>query len=249
MLLKLISILLMGAAITGAQNKDGLQLKTVSITSNIRSKYIFSTAANLYNDPVVQTELFTLTKSGAFFDVWNSLPLDIKTAGDNFGTELYVSAGWLGKVGDYNLVIAAGYEDLYRTLSPEGSDFLIFSTEVSRDFAPSTNLTLTPFGKIEFNFTPDGSTMGTPLTRVGLRYSYKLHECVSLAGKTQVVHDPGLLGADMAFVGNVDAALLWKLGKHAVIELPYIRYVSPINRVNDGRKGDIVYGCGLSYVF
>lgn len=251
-------LLFMGFASLQAQNSQevnpylgylkGLKLQNYSLTSNYRSKYVFSTAANLYDKPVIQTDLFLQTKCGMFLDIWNSVPVDLRKIGENYGTELYATVGWMGKVETFNLFLGVGYEDLYHTLSPEGTDFLIFSAELSRDFTTS-HLTLTPFGKIEINFTLDGTTMAVPLSRIGLRYSYKLSDHLSVGGRMMVVYDPGLVGGDKAFVGNADTALFWKLGKSAALELPFVRYVSPLNRVHDGRKGDMVYGMGLAFNF
>ncbi len=232
---------------------DGLAPTSFSLTQSYRTKSVFSNGFVGSEDPVLNTDLFLVTKCGLTLDVWASMPADLSEIGEDFATELDITLGWQGKVGDYNLSASIAYDDLYRTLTPEGSDLIVLATEISRDFKfklrKEGDLMLSPFARVEVNFTPDGTIHGDALPRVGAKYAWQVNDLLTVAGKAMVVYDPGIAGGDVAWVANVEGSLLWKLGKHAVLEAPFIKYVDPINSLSDGRKGELVGGVGITFPF
>jgi hypothetical protein len=252
-------VMLLGVTALMAQNTQevnpymkyvaGLSLESFTVSSSYRSEYVFSTGATLSDKPVIQTDFFAKTKCGLFLDVWNSLPADLSRTGKDYGTEIYSTIGWMGKVRGLNTSFGFGYEDLHNVLRAEGTDWLILSGEVSRDFTPFSGFTISPFGRVEVNFTLDGETIGESLPKAGARYSFKVTDGVRLAGRAMIVYDPGLAGGDVAYVNNLDGALLWKLGKRCVIELPFVRHVAPLTQVDDGRKSGVVFGAGVAFTF
>jgi hypothetical protein len=176
-------------------------------------------------------------------------PVNQHDIGQDFGTELYPTLGYTKKIGEYSLTIGVSYEDLHQVFDFEKTDFLVISGEISRDFQLTPKFSLSPFLRLESNFTFDGQVNGDTLIKPGVRYAWKLSDNISLAGKLMLVYDPGLLSNEVAWVGNAEASLLWKLNEHAILELPYVRYVDPLNSVSDGRKSDVIYGFGVTFKF
>jgi hypothetical protein len=228
---------------------DGFEPTSWTLSMSYRSKYVFSNAANLHDAGVIQTDLFILTKSGFALDIWASFPTNLGSTGEDYATEVYPTLAWNGKVGDFNLSIGVSFEDLHPTLSLNGGDFYIFSGEISRDFELTTEVTLSPFIRAEVNFTLDGSVKGDTMLKAGTRFAWKATDFVSLTGKAMLIYDPGLYGADVAWVANVEASLLWKLSEHVLIELPYLRYVDPFTSPGDGRESDFIFGTGIIFKF
>lgn len=228
---------------------DGFEPKSYSLRVDHRSQYVLSNAVLAYDDDVIQPDLFMVWKNGLTFDIWASAPVSLGDFNENFGTELDLTLGWIDKAGDYTISAGAAYYDLYRVGSIEGGDILCAYGEISRDFQPLQNLTLSPFARIEVNFTPNGDCGSDALPRIGSRYALKLSDVFTVSGKAMVVYDPGILGLDTALIGNVEASLLWKLGKHTVLELPYLKMVSPLTDVEDVRKTRYVYGASINFLF
>lgn len=229
--------------------QDGFKVESWSLSSSYRSKYVFSNASVLHDHPVVQTDLFVLTKSGFALDIWASVPANLGSIGEDYATELYPTLMWLGKIGDYNVSLGVSYEDLHPTLSVNGDDFLIFSGEISRDFELTPEVTVSPFFRAEVNFTLDGSVTGDTMLKAGARCSWKINDTVTLSSKAMLVYDPGLWGADVAWVANIEASLLWKIDKHVFLELPFVRYVDPFTSPNDGRHEQFILGMGMIFKF
>jgi hypothetical protein len=228
---------------------DGFAPESVSLTTSYRSKYVFSNGANLYDHGVVQSDLFVKTKCGFTLDIWTSAPTNLENFGQDFGTEGYYTLGYMKKTGDYNLSLGASYEDLHRNFKFEGTDFFILSGEVSRDIKVSETLSISPFFRVEVSTTPNGDVGSDTFLKPGARFSLKLTEFLTLTGKGMLVYDPGIYGGDVAWVGNIESSLMWKVGDHIIIELPYVRGVGALNYVSDGRKPEAIFGAGLTFKF
>jgi hypothetical protein len=226
---------------------SGLRPRTVMVNSSFRSKYLFSSGANLYDKPVVQSEVFVSLVNGIFLDVWNSVPVCLHELGDNYATEIFTTVGWMGNIKEYTIQAGLSYEDIHHTLHFEASDYIILSSEVLREFKKG-KMSVSPFARTEVNFTRNGSSNGDVFVKMGSRYEYSLCPLLTLKGKMMVVYDPGIAGGNVAWVGNIDMGLWWKWAR-ANIEFPYIRFVQPLTRVTDGRKADIVYGAGMTFTF
>lgn len=239
------------SAVTKLMNAcaEGLTPTSLTLTSVYRSKYVLGNGVVVADKPVFQTDLFLTTNSGLTLDLWTSVPADLSDLGEDYATEVDLYLGWSGKVGDFNLSLGANYADMYRTLSVESSDLLILSAELSRDFHLMPNLSVSPFLRVETNFTFDGVVCGDTLPRVGTKFAWNVTDSLTFSGKAMLVYDPGIYGGDSALVGSVESSLSWKLGDSATLEFPYVRYVSPITSVSDGRKGEFVYGLGISIKF
>lgn len=222
---------------------------SLKLTSTVRSQYVFGNGGVASDKPVVQTDLFVGLANGFWCDIWGSMPLDVHNTGKDYATELYATAGWTGKVGDYLLTLYVGYDDLHRTGTFDGGDCVAVVGEVSREFKLSETLSLSPFLHVETYFTMDGKTCGDTLPRLGMYYSWQIAERVSLDGKAYLLYDPGVFGGQTAVVGNIEGALHWKLSDNITFECPYVRYISPLNFVSDGRRGEWIYGAGISIGF
>lgn len=239
------------SAVTKLMNTcvEGLTPTSFTLTSVYRSQYVLGNGVVVADRLVVQTDLFLTTKCGLTLDLWTSAPADLSDLGRDYATELDLYLGWSGKVEGFNLSFGADYADMYRTLSVESSDLLILSAEISRDFKLAPSLSVSPFLRVETNFTFDGVVCGDTLPRLGTRFAWDVTDSLSLSGKAMLVYDPGIYGGDSALVGSIESSLSWKLGDNATLEFPYVRYVSPITSVSDGRRGEFVYGLGISFKF
>ena len=239
----LICAVLLGLVQTAFGEDLGLSLTETTV---VRSQYVFGNGNVASDKPVVQTDLCLSLKNGAWVDLWGSAPTDLGKIGKDYRTELYLTAGWTGMVGDYKLTLYAGLDDLYQTGTFNKSDFLVFAGEISRDFKVSESLTLSPFIHVETNFTFDGVVQGDTLPRLGSYYSWQINKMLSLDGKVYLLYDPGIMSNQTALVGNLEGSLHWKIADGVTLELPYVRWVSPLTSVSDGRKEEWVYGIGLS---
>jgi hypothetical protein len=228
---------------------DDFAPESASITTSFRSKYVFSNGANLYDDGVIQTDIFVKTKCGLTLDIWTSVPTNLASIGQDFGTEGYYTLGFMKKLGDYSVSLGASYEDLHHNFAFEGTDFFVFSGEISRDVKLSEALSISPFFRVEVSTTPNGDVGSDAFWKPGARFSLKLAEYLTLTGKAMLVYDPGIYGGDVAWVGNAESSLMWKVGNHFVLELPYARAVGPFNDVSDGRKPEYIFGAGLTFKF
>jgi hypothetical protein len=151
------------------------------------------------------------------------MPVNLENFGKDFGTELYVTLGGQKKVGDYNLSWGVSFEDLHPNLKFQGSDFFIFSGEVSREFKVNKEVSLSPFFRAEMSLTPNGDVGSDTFPKIGTRYAWKLTDNLTLTGKAMLMYDPGILGGDVAYVVSNETSLMWKLGDHLVLELPFVR--------------------------
>ena len=224
--------------------------QTLSLTETtvVRSKYVFGNGNVVSKKSVVQTD-FCVGYGDFWFDGWGSLPLSLSHVGDDYRTELYPTVGWTKKVGDYKLTLYAGFDDLYRTGTIEKTDFMIFAGEVSRDFQVTDSLTLSPFFHVETNFTFDGKVNGDTLLRVGSYFSWKVNNFLSFNGKAYLLYDPGILSNQTAVIGNIEGTPRLMFNDHFYLEVPYLRYVDPLNSVSDGRRGTFVTGFNFVYKF
>jgi hypothetical protein len=228
---------------------NGLHPQSVSIWSGYRSKYIFSNGANIYDKPVIQSDLFLLSECGFMADFWYSMPADADKVGENYATEMELIVGWAGKVKEYDLTLGVGYYDLYPAFSFGKTDYLLLPLEVSREFKVVPSLKVSPFLRAESYFRLDGYQPGITQPRTGLRYKWDVNSILSVAGRAMAVYDPGIIGGDEVLIGNFESTLLWKFGDHLTVEFPFVKFVEPLTRVSDGRKSEVVWGFGATYRF
>ncbi len=232
-----------------AQTESPFVPKVWSLTSAFRSQYVFQNGYVTSDKPVIQSDLFIGTPSGLWLDIWSSVPTSFSRVGEDYATEEYVTLGWTGKLHGFKLSFSVAYDELYPNMRIDGTDFIILAAEVSRPIEVTSTFHLEPFIRSEMNFTLNGGVRGTTLPRFGSRYIWQITSVVSLSGKGQVLYDPGMLGADEAFIGSIESSLNWKIGKHVSLEFPFVRGVMPLTNVNDGRRPQLICGAGFSVNF
>jgi hypothetical protein len=230
---------------------DGFAPQVWSISTAFRSQYVFSNGALAYDKFVAQPNLFVKLQNGFTMDVWSSIPVDTSDIGDNFGTELDFTVGWSGEVYGFNLNLNANYYDMYRVFRADESDMWVPTFETSYDFALTPEITVSPYFKLEVNFTTNGATVGETFERLGTRVSWKMNDLVTLAGDTYALYDPGILGGDVAWIGSAEASVLWDVGGGVIVEFPYVRVISPFDSTKgtDDRGTEIIYGAGMTLNF
>jgi hypothetical protein len=226
-----------------------LEPESVSLWTGYRSKYIFSNGGNIYDDPVLQADLFLLSKCGLMAELWYSMPADASGVGKDYATELELIVGWAGQVKGYDLSLGVGYYDLHPAFSFEKTDYTLLACEAAKEFRPWNSLTVSPFFRAESYFRLDGFEPGVTLPRTGVRYKWEINRVLAIGGRGMVVYDPGIIKGDEAFIGNAEASLLWKLGNHLNLDIPYVKFVAPLSEVGDGRKEELVWGLAATYKF
>ena len=231
--------------------KDGFAPQVWSISTAFRSQYVFSNAAVAYDKFVAQPDLFVKLQNGFTMDLWSSIPFDTSDVGDDFGTEFDVTLGWSGEICGTNVNVGIAYYDMYRVFRADESDMFVPFIEASYDFALTPEITMSPYAKIEVNFTPDGYAGGDAFERIGARCAWKMSDLITLAGNTYVLYDPGILGGDVAWVGSAEASILWDVGHGMILELPYLRVIGPFDSTKgaDDRGTEFIWGGGLTLMF
>ncbi len=221
----------------------------VALTSVMRSQYVYGNGNPLHDKPVIQTDLCLSFSNGLWADVWGSVPCDLADTGKDYGTELYLTAGWAKTVGSYHVSLGVGYDDLYHADRFEGSDWGTVIFEASKDFHPLRSFAISPFVHIETYFIFDGSVIGDTFPRLGSYYSLKLSEIARLEGKGYLLYDPGILSNKAMLMGDLDTSVHWKSGKNSVLEFPYFRVIAPLTTAYGGRKFEAIWGAGITVKF
>ncbi len=228
---------------------DCTKTKSVSVSTVYRSQYVLSSGVVCKDEGVVQADLFVQMKSGLTLDLWASAPIDVSDFNKDFGTELDGTVGYTNKFGDYCTSFGLSFYDMKKVGTLSGSDLFCAYLEVSRDFLVRPDITITPYLRLELDFTTDGTVGSDLLPQLGSRVAWHANDRLTVVGKGYLLYDPGMFGADTALIGGVEGKLCWKLAEHVSLELPYLRVVAPLTDVSDNRDTEFVWGIGLTFSF
>ncbi|MDZ4206044.1 MAG: hypothetical protein U1C12_02415 [Patescibacteria group bacterium] len=217
---------------------------SVTAYSKFWSKYIGGNGRIFHDAPVSQSGLIIGWGEGYSLDFWGSYPLDGK---DGFGKEIDVTlckATEFGKSWSFEACLA------WFHLTPKGfSDIISPQAKLARRFVLSDEHTLTASLEIEFYF-PTGKlpTWGV-LPEAKLVHSWRVADFLTLNHGPLIKPDHGAFGNDPTVLGGYNAELVWRLNKHLTVQVPMVKFMSPMSKVNDGRKSTTVVGTGLAVSF
>lgn len=220
-------------------------IESYSVKTGWVSQYVLANGAVLYNKPTVQTDLSVSLKNRVFFDVWNSLPLDLGEIGENFSTELDFTIGYTTVVKDYSVSVSVNYYDLKDSLTFDSSDIATVILNVGRTYEVTQNTSINLFFKSETMFAMSGDSLFETFPRIGVSTTHQINEHWSIFQKNYILHDAGAFGADSAFIMNSEVGVIYS-NQDWTIEVANLKYFTPISG-GDDRDQELVFGMNISY--
>ncbi len=226
-------------------------LSSVTLRSVVGDKYLnFANGAELYGEPVAQSQLLVNFRNGFYIELWNSTPFG--DWNENLGTEQDVGVGWTGPLslcglsggfGETVLDIGVSYFD-EPDLAKLGSDDIVKSyLQLSHDFTIGGHKFSALAHYRNYTAMPRSSFRGGSYLGVGMATTVPLVK-VSITTSLSPVWDFGGFGADDGLMLQGGAELDWKLGKRITLILPQVMYYAPLTM--DDRPLDAVVFGGFS---
>jgi len=246
----------LSSAIRADETNSAWLPETVTFWSVVADKYVaFCLGVELYNKPVIQSDLKASWACGLYVDLWNSSPLN-GNWNDNFGSEVDYSVGWAGKlsklgltgpISELSLDIGTAYFDEPGVFSLGADDLLYSHIKLFKDTKWATFMVA-----YENYIAMPGSSYGKPtgnLLSVGVSKDTSLFNGLLNPRTFFIVsYDTGCLGLDSGVLLRGGAELDWRLSKHLSLVCPQVNYFAPIN-MNDSRRLTAVVYAGFSYKF
>jgi uncharacterized protein (TIGR02001 family) len=217
---------------------------TVTLSSVVANKYLNQLGFELYDKPVVQSDLFISHRSGFYIDLWHSTGFDTRL-NNNLGDEIDYGAGWNGTLGKYFLHIGMNYFDEPNLFTFGRGDIIYTHVRIGREVG---FVTLT-VGYENFSTFPGTDFEGGNLFSLTANkdvswWNNRLTTSASVAG----VYDDGCCGLDDGFFLKGSVAFIWNVNEHLSFTLPGVYYVLPLT-INDVRTTDAMLSVGLTYKF
>ncbi len=222
-------------------------------STQIKDKYVLGKGLNIYDDPVIQRDVFVELGRGFYVDLWWSTGLDEPNLNLGNDDEVDWTTGWKGEVGgNCKLDIGIAYFDLTKIFSIEEGDVIQPFAELGRKYELDSRHSFTPYiravGLVPIGWDKDARS-GAHIF-LGLKHDWQPCELLGVSQKFAVMYDTGtLVSSDRGFLGNYDLGLNWKVSKRATVNLPSFKLISPISDLDDGRKTQHVVGGGITFSF
>lgn len=152
-----------------------------------------------------------------------------------------------------------GYWDIGERFSSnpqKAVDYLNLVVQISKKFKPSEGHTLSPYFKVSLVQPVDtgnqrGYEGGAELT-LGTYCSWKIGDLifpVSVWNNVRMVHDSGLYGGDVAWIGRITGGLDWQINDLLSMTLPGFDFSQPVSSVEDGRGTELIAWVGMTLYF
>ncbi len=218
---------------------------SVTFKSTYANKYLaFGSGSVLYDEPVMQSDLFIAFDSGLYLDLWNSKSFSGKWNG-NLGNEVDYGIGWAGKVRDFNVDIGVTYFDEPKMFNLKSGDIIYTHASISRECRKY----LVSWTWENYITMPNTGFQGGNLFSARIYRGFQLiQDKATLNLSTALVYDDGGFGADDGFLQKGNVGIDWKITDHLMLNAPSVNYYVPIS-VHDARKTDTVIFAGLTYKF
>lgn len=214
-----------------------------SLTTSVWSKYVSN--SSVYHDKaVIQTVLatdFTENVSGSVFYSMDPKNPSSKTS---FGNEIDYKVSFAKTRGSWSFGGDLAYWDVVEIFKTTPADVVVGTAWLSRSFTERTSATLT----LERLVSTDREVFegGTFVTfEVGT--SLPLGKAATLELAPAVIYDDGAFGSEPAWMTQISAALVWKVGKFT-LSLPKYERWDVISKVDDRPSTDR-WGASLSVAF
>ncbi len=214
---------------------------SVTLTTTAADKYLaFGNGIPLYENPVIQSDIFAIWKNGLYAVIWNSTGFDSKW-NNNLGDEVDYGVGWTHDFFGLNLNIGSTYFDEPKVFTLGAGDILYNHARITKDFKH-----LSVFVGFENYITmPNSGFEGGNLVSLGATKALTFwNGHASFNNSLAIVYDDGIAGYDNGFLLRGTTGLGWNLTKRLVLNLPSINYYVPFTP--DGRKIDAVFMVSLS---
>ena len=220
---------------------------SANITSLVNSKYlVFGNGVNLYDSPVLQTDLMISGPYGFYIDLWNSRALGGDAWDSTYGDEFDYGIGWSGKVWIFDTTLAVTYFDEPSVFSFDETDILLCKGTISTEVWQGLNA----FGSFSNYSTvfsghpyPDN---GGFIIETGLNRTFSYGR-FSTCPQVSIAYDDGSFGIDPGFILKGDVGLTTDLGKGISLIGPDIRIFHSLS-VEKVDSNYVLYG-GLGFSF
>jgi len=219
------------------------------VTSQILDSYVLGAGFQIYDRPVIQTEVGHIFENGFGLSVWGSLPASLNDVGANAGTEVDLNVWY-----SFNPVTvgAAYYCMSPGTFSSIGNDIFQVNAEVSKKVLIGNGIFLTPCFRAEYNFPADddhcSETTGLYLIP-SISLAYELNDQVRISLKNKAECDMGGYGADKALIMILAPNFSFKISETLSANVGVNIYLPAIKTDDDIRKNLYVPYLGVSYSF
>lgn len=222
-----------------------------SLSVNVKDKYVIGKGINVYDGPVVQTDLFVNLPHGLYADIWWSVSADNSDVNGDFGDEVDYTLGWSGEAYGLTLDANFSYFDLVKLFSTNGGDALNPNIDVSKSFSVG-NHTLTPYVRTEIYVPIEWSADAKSGVHLfwGVKHQWRLTDRIAVNQKLAAFYDTGtFVASDSGILGHYDIGIGWKVRDNFTINAPTLKVIFPISSLNDGRTTEHILGGGVTLTF
>ncbi|KKQ52436.1 MAG: hypothetical protein US70_C0009G0031 [Parcubacteria group bacterium GW2011_GWD2_38_11] len=224
----------------------------VNFSSKVLSKSVGDAGTVFYNRSVVENELtITHTPSGVYLEIWVSTSLKNAGVSTNYGNEIDYTLGWAGEVAGIGIDAGVSYWDIATLFeSPEG-DIVQPYLELNKKFdIIEEGHTLTPSIKAEYGIPAKGNDVGSKGLHMhtALKHNWEISKDFSINHQVEMVYDYGAYGADKALIGAYEVCPSYVVADWLSLDAS-AKVISPLTKVDDGRKTEWIYGGGVTFSF
>lgn len=203
----------------------------ITATSKAKGDYLGADGAIFYDGAVLQSDLSLSWKSGLFAGIWTSTAANTAL---EFDKEVDMFVGYGSKVGRLKYTLDAVY-------------FVVQGIDVAN---ANLELGLGPtFVRVE-GYTPvqSGGPRKGLIFATGVRQDFQVAERIVLNAAGLLKHDSGAFGFDRGWLAQGYTGLSVEIVKKTSL-VGGARWSTPLSKMTDGRKTEIVWELGVSRSF
>lgn len=223
-----------------------LQPAALAVTPRVKSSYVLITGQEISDQPVLQTDLNVIAKSGLYTNLWHS------TGSTPGASEIDLTVGWTGTLvpEPFTAELNLSYYDLDRILHGPRGDLAVPLGELRYPFTLGDH-SIAPLVR-GIGYLPLGGDAGEPdgLLGGGVQHSWEVTTWITINQRADIGYDTGgVFNADDGVLGDYSIVCSWPINDWATIELPGFRWCVPLTHFNDGRETRFVFWTGVAIRF
>lgn len=206
----------------------------------------FGGSGAIYLDkPVFQTDI-SATWKDITFGLWHSAGLNDANLSGDYGDELDYYLSYEREVGGFDASLYVAYFDTIDIFRTPG-DSISISPKVAKSFEVGSS-SVTPF--IQWTaYVPvgDGALAGN-LFQIGTEHEFSLGS-YDICHGVSFAYDDGAFGLEQGYIFNYLFTGSVSLSEKVTLEIPMVKFSTPLSDVDDGRGTEATFGIGLLFSF
>lgn len=222
---------------------------SVTLSTKVWSEYLGANGAIFHDKPVLQTDLFILLPKGFYLDFWHSAGLNDTDFSSDFGDEIDVTIGWKGTIKGFGVNVGISYFNIVELDEIPKGDVMQPYVGLNKGFKIREH-SFIPYVQAEFPFPVKG---GTPekgiFIRGGIHHNWQPTPILAIHQKVGVAYDSGALGFEETGIAEYNVDTRWDVSKKITLDIPSIKFMTPVTSVSDDRGPTVVIGAGVTFHF